>query len=68
MSNPARAIFHRDGTLTFWSIRDQKWRYRVPASDIDSGHLMTFKPDVRERILERVRKDQPAQPETRAAS
>ncbi len=60
MSTAARVIFHRDGTLTFWSIRDQRWRYRVPATDIDYGHLMSFKPDARDRILDRVKKTQPS--------
>lgn len=28
------ATFHRDGTVTFWSVNDQVWRRKVPAAVI----------------------------------
>ena len=48
-SHYSRAIFHRDGTITY--NVDEKWFYNVPPSDIGHTHLMRFKSYVRERIV-----------------
>lgn len=41
--------YHRDGTVTYWSVYDQVWVHR--AMEIEDGELAAMDHDERERVL-----------------
>ena len=50
-----RAIFHRNGNITFYSTALQRWMHNVPAHKITRMHLDTFEPHDRVRVVQRAK-------------
>ena len=44
-----RNTYHRDGTVTYWSVYEQIWR-RLPAAEISDQTLATMSASERRRI------------------
>ena len=49
--DPFHTTFHRDGTVTYWNVFQQRWTTK-PAKDIPASHLASFPMRERNRILE----------------
>lgn len=48
-TDPYRSTYHRDGTVTIWSVHQQR-RLRVRASDISAETLASLSETERQRI------------------
>lgn len=46
--------FHRDGTLTYWSVYDQVWIRRAPMSSIPDQELAAMPRAIRTRIMKKL--------------
>lgn len=46
--------YHRDGTVTYWSVYHQSWQHRVPAQDIPDRELAAMSETERRRIARMV--------------
>lgn len=44
-----KTTLHRDGTITFWSVYDQTWRYRT--TQIEDRELAAMSAAERARVL-----------------
>lgn len=49
-ANAYRPTYHRDGTVTIWSVHEQRW-LRVSASEISDQELAAMPDAWRARIL-----------------
>lgn len=63
-----RAILHRDGTVTYFSVFSGQWQYHVDPTDISPAHMNTFKPEIREHIMKRREVDRPRTVKRRATN
>ena len=49
VTDPYRTTFHRDGSVTIWSVYRQQWE-RLDVSDLSDETLATLPPRERARI------------------
>ena len=59
MTNPTKVTLHRDATVTYWSVYEQRWA-RVPVERIPEREIAAMTRDARERVLRALEQDHDA--------
>jgi len=53
VTNPVKTKFHRDGTITYWSVYKQSWQHRV--SSIPNEELAAMNEKERSRVMKHLK-------------
>lgn len=48
---PYRTRFHRDGTVTYWHVYEQRWRKRTDVLSIPDTVIATLPWEERQRVI-----------------
>ena len=66
MTNPTKVTLHRDATVTYWSVYEQRWA-RVPVERIPEREIAAMTNAARERVLAALERHERATPPRKRA-